>query len=941
MTDVDTVVENLDKELSDIMDSVDVSVKAADDHIKERLLNGENESVLSAVSSSKNSVQSSPQSGPPKLSNGVAPKSCHATPANSQIPQNHAMPPSQIHSVCSSSVSSHGIPPVSHVIEPQTKQANPVEKPILVVQQKEVQDASERLENLQKEQNALEKELQKKSEIFELNKQRIKDAQSIVFLNKARVEDSKLSSPTAYKVPPTASIPTSMPVKLKGVQLPIFSGENKAEFEAWNAAFTAVVDNTDMPVKKKMLRLQNCLRGKALEIVRDLGYSSHGYEKAKEKLERKYGGKRGQTLSHLATLRGLSKVRRHNLEDMEELLAVIDRILVALQDGDEYGEIKGQHLGLTVKEKLPEEYVREYKFWLHEQRNEDSFEKLAEWIDTRVQIMDEAKEETGEFDKRQHSKDGERRYNRGHHTASRSRKCIVTKCTSDHPPWVCPEFKKLSFAQRKELISKSGRCFRCLAAGHSSKNCPRNRKCGINGCESYKHSSYLHDPEWRNTRNDTPQLSPEHTTDEKNVTMVTNGNSHNNTTYNTAQVEKISLMVLPAVIGNGPKKLKVNIMLDPCSTGSYITESAAEELQLNGERQDLTISGTGGTEIKKQSRRVHCSVSSIDGLFSAPVEANVLDNITGNTPAIEWSTLKNDWPHLTSIAFDQVSNRKQVDMLIGSDHPIFHKVLRKVNGKHPKDPVARQTPLGWVCFGPTSKNSLSINTHAHMTRTYRTGQVNVDETNDLLRKFWELDAIGIRDNNIRAMTKDETKAMETAQSTQMLKDGRYEIGIPWKEGEPEFRNNFEMAFSRLSNLETSLLKKPEIASAYCEIIKDYVDKEYVRKVPMTDEEQWFLPHFAVVSNQKTSTKVRIVFDAAAKLEGKSLNDAIHSGPKLQRELVDVLTRFRRAPVALSADISQMFLQVGLAEKDRRFHRFLWRGLDLNKEPEVYEFTRLP
>lgn len=110
---------------------------------------------------------------------------------------------------------------------------------------------------------------------------------------------------------------------------------------------------------------------------------------------------------------------------------------------------------------------------------------------------------------------------------------------------------------------------------------------------------------------------------------------------------------------------------------------------------------------------------------------------------------------------------------------------------------------------------------------------------------------------------------------------------------------------------------------------------------MTDEEQWFLPHFAVVNNQKASTKVRIVFDAAANLEGKSLNDAIHSGPKLQWELVDVLTRFRRAPVALTADISQMFLQVGLSEKDRRFHRFLWRGLDEIKQPEMYEFMRLP
>ena len=38
-------------------------------------------------------------------------------------------------------------------------------------------------------------------------------------------------------------------------------------------------------------------------------------------------------------------------------------------------------------------------------------------------------------------------------------------------------------------------------------------------------------------------------------------------------------MVLPAVIKNGERELKVNVILDPCSTGSYVTEAAAEELQ--------------------------------------------------------------------------------------------------------------------------------------------------------------------------------------------------------------------------------------------------------------------------------------------------------------------------------------------------------------------------
>ena len=57
----------------------------------------------------------------------------------------------------------------------------------------------------------------------------------------------------------------------------------------------------------------------------------------------------------------------HNLEDMEELLAVLDRTLVSMQNGDINGEMKRQHLSLTVKEKLSEEYVCEYKCMTEEE----------------------------------------------------------------------------------------------------------------------------------------------------------------------------------------------------------------------------------------------------------------------------------------------------------------------------------------------------------------------------------------------------------------------------------------------------------------------------------------------------------------------------------------------------------------------------------------------
>ena len=91
---------------------------------------------------------------------------------------------------------------------------------------------------------------------------------------------------------------------------------------------------------------------------------------------------------------------------------------------------------------------------------------------------------------------------------------------------------------------------------------------------------------------------------------------------------------------------------------------------------------------------------------------------------------------------------------------------------------------------------------------------------------------------------------------------------------------------------------------------------------------------------KDTTKTRIVFDASAKYDCQSLNDVIYQGPKLQQDLFDVLLRFRRLPVAVVCDIAEMYLRIGIAPEDKRFHRFLWRGIDQARQPEVYEFDRV-
>jgi len=94
----------------------------------------------------------------------------------------------------------------------------------------------------------------------------------------------------------------------------------------------------------------------------------------------------------------------------------------------------------------------------------------------------------------------------------------------------------------------------------------------------------------------------------------------------------------------------------------------------------------------------------------------------------------------------------------------------------------------------------------------------------------------------------------------------------------------------LISTEKRLLKDPQLAWSYSDVISKYIQKGYISKVipSKTEEKAWYFPHFAIVRPEKTITKTRVVFDASAKLDGLSLNGVICQGPKLQRDIFDIL-----------------------------------------------------
>ena len=120
--------------------------------------------------------------------------------------------------------------------------------------------------------------------------------------------------------------------------------------------------------------------------------------------------------------------------------------------------------------------------------------------------------------------------------------------------------------------------------------------------------------------------------------------------------------------------------------------------------------------------------------------------------------------------------------MIGSDHPVFHHVLKEACGDQPNDPIARLTNLGWVRFGPTLVEVFRRNTHSHFIRTYRSSHVNkTPPPHDILRAFWELESLGIMDKSEQRMTAEERAAVVQVSETLEVRKGRYKVGISWKE----------------------------------------------------------------------------------------------------------------------------------------------------------------
>ena len=758
--------------------------------------------------------------------------------------------------------------------------------------------------------------------------------------------------------PSSPSNPTSTPHKLKPLTVPVFNGD-KTRFEDFWALFASLVDEGNEPVNIKMARLRQSLSGNALDAIRGLGVTEPEYDEAKEILKAKFGGQRRQLQAYLDQLENMPALKHNDIQAFEKFADLVRVTVVKLQAEERSGELGDGALHSLLVRKLAERQVENYSRWLSEQRKERSVLTLRDWLKEEVYIRVEATEMAQGVDSkpRDYDRGKHKQFERGYRprTLYTSREQVKNKdgdagnmyskppcvvCGGNHGVWSCKNFSGMTVPDRWKVAKEKRLCFRCLASNHLGKDCTRSKTCTVQGCKK-SHHNLLHEDSKRGD-------------DEEKIELPREGaghRTHTSTNHDEPAAEALSLRTIPVWVKANGRKVKINAILDDASNETFLNEQVAGALGLQEPYKAVKVHVLNDQVETFQSMPVKVMIEGVDGQYRKEISAKTCpQNVTGTYKVEDWSKSKGNWPHLQGCDFATPAKDGLVDLLIGVDNADLLYSRADVRGE-PGSPIARLGPLGWSCIGSTVKRQEST----HRTHTIRTllsrntqeitGAAPCCQVDESVKRFWEIESCGTENFNSRIHTVEETEALNKLKESVSYNsaNSRYKITVPWKDNRPTLPDNREQALIRLSSTEKKLKKDHVVSKEYQQTIESYMKKGYLRRVPESETippQIWYLPHFPIIRMDKTTTKVRIVFDCSAKANGVSLNDLINPGPKLQRELFDVLLRFRRNQVALACDIKEMYLQVEIKEKDRPFFRVLWRDLDCTKEPDVYEFTRV-
>lgn len=248
----------------------------------------------------------------------------------------------------------------------------------------------------------------------------------------------------------------------------------------------------------------------------------------------------------------------------------------------------------------------------------------------------------------------------------------------------------------------------------------------------------------------------------------------------------------------------------------------------------------------------------------------------------------------------------------------------------------QNTKFGWILAGPVYVvDSHSNSTNSGINNCLFT--VN-DELHNTVKKFWQVE------NKQSQLTIEELDCERHFQENVTTNsEGRYIGKLPLKENFRELGNSLNIAVNCLKSLERRLRNDPELFKQYDEFLKEYERLGHMTRVDPnldnTNDISVYLSHHCVLKESSSTTKLRVVFNASLKTStGVSLNDVLKVGPKVQKDVFDIVLRMRSYPILVVADIEKMYRMIRIHPSQRKLQRILWRNVLTDQEIVHYELN---
>ncbi|XP_046867756.1 uncharacterized protein LOC124460608 [Drosophila willistoni] len=722
----------------------------------------------------------------------------------------------------------------------------------------------------------------------------------------------------------------------KITELPEFSGLPE-DWTIFYCAFTetnSVYGCTDLENNQRLVK---ALKGDARETVKSLLIHPRNVNAVINQLRFCYGRPEQLVRSQLQSVRDVQPIQEHNLAKIIPFATRVSNLAAFLQSINESRHLANPTLLDELTSKLP---LDKRVDWA---RRAASIKPYPTVIDFSVWLEELASVICTIVDS--DPREGKRRilytkFEEETRVEQHGQPC--PNCYGSHDITECAEFRLASPTARWRLVKKYRLCFLCLSPGHVVRKCTTKSRCHIGEC-GRAHHNLLHDfesnyrqasmskaghgsptrpqPVPNNGKQPSPEPRSQQPTQQMNLSCVD------------TKTTQLLFRILPVTLYGSNRRVETYALLDEASSVTMIDEVLLKDLGLNGERSQLAVKWFKNMTTQEPTKRINLHISGHDK--NKKYELKNVHAVDGLD--LPMQTLNQDYLQVINpqSRFPVEAYTNAVPrILIGLDHK-YLVVPSSTWETSNKGPYVAVTRLGWDVSGTFHKHQ-----HTSAPKPCLFAATDTDEVHKMVSEYFELENLGVKPTP-PAPSDDDIRAQSILNETTVELLGRYQTGLIWKRDNVNLPSSYKMALNRLETVERKMERDKQFAQEYKGMINDYISKGYARRVEREEDTAvgsgkiWYLPHFAVTNPNKPG-KIRLVFDAAAKVGNVSLNSELLKGPQHYRPLLSVLFHFREGAVAVIGDIKEMFHQIYVQPQDRRSQRFLWRDGDRQREADVYE-----